>query len=215
VSARAVPRLLLVTPPAAVWGESFRTALEASLSGGVDGVLVRMPASTANEIFAFARAIQPVLASAGASFLIHDRVDVAMALGADGVHLARRSIPIDVARALLPRATLGFSAHSQEEIAAVATAGADYVTVSPVFPTASKPGAATLGAGRAADWSRAASLPTLWLGGVRAERVEMSGLSEDLRPQGLAAIEAFADAAHAEQEAARLHAWLGPAKSPG
>lgn len=211
---RRAPRLLLVTPPDVLWGQAFCAALDGALDGGVDAVLVRMPASTAQEVWELARSVQPLVHAAGAQLLIHDRIDVARALDADGVHLARRSLPIADARAQLPGATIGFSAHAESEIVEAGAGGADYVTISPVFVTTSKPGVAPLGPERAQAWSRAASLPVLWLGGVQSERLWSRGARPRGGVHGVAAIDAFADATSAETEARRIRAWLDGESPP-
>jgi thiamine-phosphate pyrophosphorylase len=75
----------------------------------------------------------------GATIMVHDDIDAAIATGAGGVHLPGGGDPA-AARTRLPRALIGVSAHSAQEAAALVAAGADYVTVSPVFLTESKPG---------------------------------------------------------------------------
>lgn len=205
---RRVPRLLLVTPPDVSWGDAFREALTAALAGGVDTVLVRMPAATAHQVWALARSAKPLVVAAGARLLIHDRVDVAQALDADGVHLARRSLPVAAVRSVFRRATIGFSAHSEAEVAQAASDGADYVTISPVYPSTSKADVAPLGAERAQSWSLRAPLPVLWLGGVRFDRLAAAGPRPAGGVHGVAAIEAFSDAASAGAEARQIRAWL-------
>jgi thiamine-phosphate pyrophosphorylase len=208
-AARIVPRLLMITPPRAIWGAPLRGALEAAVDGGVDALLVRLPTSTAAEVFELARHARPLLAAAGARLLIHDRLDVALAVRADGVHLARRSLPLAVARACLPSGILGYSAHSDDEREAARDGGADYVTLSPVFATTSKPDVRPLGPAAAMASTRGSALPTLWLGGICAANIESVARDSGVGPHGLAAIDAFADAGTAGDEARRMSAWLG------
>jgi thiamine-phosphate pyrophosphorylase len=89
------------------------------------------------------RALLAALVAAGRRFgvvvTVHEDIETAAAVGADGVHLPSGGSP-EAARARLPNALIGASAHSGDEAAALLQAGADYVTVSPVFLTASKPG---------------------------------------------------------------------------
>jgi thiamine-phosphate diphosphorylase len=108
----------------------------------------------------------------GVRLLVSRRLDVARAYGLDGVHLAADAIPVREARAWLgPEAWIGYSAHSGDEAREVATAGANYVTLSPIYPTSSKPGAEP----RGTDWldraTRGLSIPALALGGITARRV--------------------------------------------
>src|SRR4029079_16116846 len=83
-----------------------------------------------------------------------------------------RSLSPSAARRVVgERALVGFSAHDEDEVAWAAAQGADYVTLSPVFATASKPAVQPLGVQRAAEITRDAELPVLWLGGTMPARV--------------------------------------------
>jgi thiamine-phosphate pyrophosphorylase len=102
----------------------------------------------------------------GAAVMVHDDVEAAAAEGADGVHLPSRG-NIAAARSRLPQALIGASAHSAEEATAMLQAGADYVTASPVFVSASKPGyGPALGLDGLARIVAAARGPVLALGGI-------------------------------------------------
>ena len=105
----------------------------------------------------------------GAVVMAHEDVEAVMAVGADGVHLPSGGSP-EAARARLPGALVGASAHSAEEAAALLRAGADYVTVSPVFLTASKPGyGPALGLDGLAGVGARAPGPVVALGGITPE----------------------------------------------
>ena len=105
----------------------------------------------------------------GASVTVHDDIDAATVAGAAGVHLPSGGRP-EVARARLPGALIGASAHSAEEASALLCAGADYVTVSPIFVTASKPGyGPALGLDGLARVIEKASGPVIALGGITAQ----------------------------------------------
>ncbi|MCJ2051967.1 thiamine phosphate synthase [Methylobacterium sp. J-070] len=101
-------------------------------------------------------------------------VALALALGADGVHLGGGAGPeaIAAARAALGEgARIGFSAHAPQEAAQAAAAGADYVTLSPIFPTASKPGYGPALGLDGLSAARAAGLPVVALGGIETGRI--------------------------------------------
>ena len=105
----------------------------------------------------------------GATVTVHEDIDAAVAAGADGVHLPSGGSP-KAARSRLPGALIGASAHSAEEASALLRAGADYVTVSPVFLTESKPGYdPALGLDGLARIVTQASGPVIALGGISAE----------------------------------------------
>ncbi len=153
----------------------------AALEAGVAGVQLRekdLPArrlcALAEELALLVRkfrrrrgptATEPVL-------VVNDRVDVALAAGADGVHLGSGSLPAGVVRALVPRGFLvGVSVHRVEELSAAAAAGADYAVFGTVFPSPSKKGVAPHGVQGLARACRAAALPVLAIGGMTAGRL--------------------------------------------
>ncbi len=103
----------------------------------------------------------------GATVMVHEDVDAAVAAGAAGVHLPTKAISPDVRRRLGSAVLIGCSAHDEAELAAAVAAGADYATLSPVFPSASKPGyGPALGLARFAPMIAATRLPVVALGGI-------------------------------------------------
>jgi thiamine-phosphate pyrophosphorylase len=112
---------------------------EASFAGGCRWFSLREKDLAAAERQALLRKLIVLGRRWGAAVTVHEDVDAAVAAGAAGVHLPSRGSP-ETARARLPGALIGASAHSAEEASRLLRAGADYVTVSPVFITASKPG---------------------------------------------------------------------------
>jgi thiamine-phosphate pyrophosphorylase len=109
----------------------------------------------------------------GATVTVHDDVDAAFHAGAGGVHLPSGSSP-ETARTRLPGALIGASAHSAEEAKALLSAGADYVTLSPVFITTSKPGyGPALGIDGLARVVATAPGPVIALGGITADRAAL------------------------------------------
>ncbi len=124
----------------------------------------------ARELFALAQAAQARLAETGGKLLINDRLVIALAFGAGGVHLPAAGLPVAAVRRAAPAGFLiTRSCHSPAEAAAAARDGADFCLLAPIFPTPSKPGAVPLGieALRAA----AAHARVLALGGVTEENI--------------------------------------------
>lgn len=120
-------------------GRTLTDTVEAALHGGVRAVQLREKDLSAAELFSLAVDLRALTRRYGARLLINDRIDVALAAEADGVHLGGHSLPPAVARRLLgPHALIGVSTHHHDEIAAAAAAGADFVTFGPVFATPSK-----------------------------------------------------------------------------
>jgi thiamine-phosphate pyrophosphorylase len=148
-----------------------RAAL-AGLSPGRAAVQLREKDLGGRDLLALARALLPVCRAAGQLLVVNDRLDVALAAGADGVHLPAAGVPAPDARRLLGRAALvGVSCHSAAEVARARDGGASYATVSPVHDTPSKRRyGAPVGLGVLADASRL-GLPVIALGGVTPARV--------------------------------------------
>ena len=159
--------LMLITDPDASPGELV-AGVTAAVRGGVTAVQVRRPGAGAGELLDLVVALTAPTRDGGAVLIVNDRVDVALAAGADGVHLKRSSIPLAEARKLLgPDMILGVSTHREEEVHEAVAMGADYVVFGPVFRTPSKEGILTpRGAERYGAIALAASIPVLALGGV-------------------------------------------------
>ncbi len=147
-------------------------AVRRALRGGVDWVQIREKTAPAAEVYSLACEISAICRQAGAGLLINDRVDVALAVGAAGVHLARKSLPPAVARGLLaPGQLLGSSVHSLEEAAGGVRAGADYVTFGNVFATGSHPGFPPRGLATLQRVVEAVEAPVLAVGGITADNL--------------------------------------------
>lgn len=178
--------------------------LAAALRGGVDAVQVRNKAVPAADLLALTRAAAPLCAAAGALLLVNDRIDVALAGGADGVHLSARSLPPADARRIYP-GLLGVSVHDVASAVAAAAGGADYVTFGHVFASSSKPGLPPRGPAALRAVVRAVDIPVLAIGGIgpgNAAAVLATGCA------GVAVISSILAADEPESAARRLRAAL-------
>jgi thiamine-phosphate diphosphorylase len=118
------------------------TLARAAVERGVPALQLREKTLPDDELVALARTLRHVAADTGTLFIVNDRADVAAEVGADGVHVGRADMDPLSARAIVgPNAIVGLSANTVDEVAAARAAGADYVGVGPVFPTATKPDA--------------------------------------------------------------------------
>jgi thiamine-phosphate pyrophosphorylase len=138
---------------------------------GVDLIQVREPTLAAADLAAVVTDVLEATRHTRTRVVVNDRLDVALACGAAGVHLRGDSIPVAAARRLAPPGfTVGRSVHSVEE--AVAAAGADYLVAGTVFPSASKPDATNwLGVRGLEAIARAARAPVLAIGGINGDRI--------------------------------------------
>ncbi len=192
----------LVTDRTQTRGRPLAEMVERALQGGVRAVQVRERDLSTRALLDLACQLRALTTRYDARLLINDRVDVALACDADGVHLPSLSFTANDARRLLgPERLIGVSTHHVSEVAEAAEAGADFVVFGPVYDTPSKrPYGPPQGLKALADAAAAARIPVLAIGGITAERVP------DLLPQGIAgvavirAILAADDPAHAAQE---------------
>lgn len=154
-------------------GEAWTVArMAAAVAEGVDWVQLREPGLTAARLWQLCRQMLSWLGHNHPStrLFVNDRLDLALAAGAHGVHLPARGLTIGDARALAPPGFLvGLSCHSPAEARAAAVAGADFCVLGPVFATPSKPGASPLGTAALAV-ARELTMPVLALGGVDEAR---------------------------------------------
>lgn len=148
-------------------------AVARAVTGGATAVQVRAPGAGARELLAIAKAVAEPVRRAGALLVVNDRIDVALAAKADGVHLKRSSLgPAEAREILGPDAIVGVSTHAPEEVAAAFAGGADYCVFGPVFRTPSKEGVLEpRGPALYARVAASAAGPVLALGGVSAETV--------------------------------------------
>lgn len=112
---------------------------ELAISGGANTIQFRQKEGSTKELIEMARGMRHLCAEKGAVFIVNDRIDVAIAADADGVHLGQDDFPIPLARKLLgPDRIIGGSAATPEEIEICIREGADYVGFGPIYPTGSK-----------------------------------------------------------------------------
>lgn len=166
----AAPRLYIITDRHATGGRPLVDVVAAALEGARGSphrvaVQLREKDLGGRALCELARALRAVTAAAGAQLYVNDRVDVALAVGADGVHLGGTSLaPADV-RAIAPALAIARSTHTRAEVEAAAADGVSFVVFGPVFATPSKPGAVVAGITGLAEVV-SLGVPVLALGGI-------------------------------------------------
>jgi thiamine-phosphate pyrophosphorylase len=143
-------------------------AVRAALAAGADVIQVRRKGGTDRACYDVARATVAACREHGAQCIVDDRVDVALAVGADGVHLGATDLPVEVARRVLgPDALIGGTAREPASARRLVEAGADYLGVGPMRATATKEGLpAPLGVAGVAGVAAAVDVPVIAIGGV-------------------------------------------------
>jgi thiamine-phosphate pyrophosphorylase len=144
---------------------------ELAIAGGADTIQFRQKEGSTREMIRVAEQMQALCKRAGVTFIINDRVDVAIASHADGVHLGQDDFPIPLARKLLgEEAIIGGSAGSVEEARKCLLEGADYIGFGPVYGTTSKVDAGpAAGLGLLKQVVEAIPLPIIAIGGITAD----------------------------------------------
>ena len=165
--------LYLVTDRHQTGGRDLLEVVGQALRAGVRAVQLREKDLPTRDLYHLAGKLLAMTRAAGAALLINDRVDVAMALPADGVHLTRRSLPPKAARELLgPARLIGISCHSLAEVREAVDGGADFVVLGPIFETPSKiPYGAPLTTALLQQARTATTLPILAIGGINTARI--------------------------------------------
>jgi thiamine-phosphate pyrophosphorylase len=145
-----------------------------AIEGGADTIQFRQKSGSTREMISLAGKLKEICADAGVAFIVNDRVDVAIASQADGVHLGQDDFPIPLARKLLgDDVIIGGSAVTEEDAQKCLEEGADYVGFGPVYPTNSKPDASSpTGIELMKKAINAVPLPFIAIGGIHAKNVE-------------------------------------------
>ena len=152
-------------------GRSHLEIAEAAIRGGATAIQLRMKDEPARLMVGTARRLATLCQTAGVTFIVNDRVDVAMIVEADGVHVGQDDLPAEDVRRLLGRGVLlGVSAATVQEARAAERAGADYLGVGAIYATATKADAgAPVGLARIRELRRAVGLPLVAIGGITAD----------------------------------------------
>lgn len=178
----AFPIALCVITDEEVSGLRHRDVAAQAVQGGATMIQLRDKRGDLRYLVEEAVAIRHLCRRHGGLFIVNDRLDLALAVEADGVHLGQEDLPPRLARPhLAPGMLLGISAHSLEEAREAEAAGADYIGFGPVFPTGTKAGTRpTVGLDGIRTVKAAVHVPVLAIGGITLERVpEVIGAGAD------------------------------------
>lgn len=161
-------RLYLCTPDR----PDLADFVAACIAGGVDLVQLREKQLADRAVIARAELVAEVCRDAGVPFVVNDRPDLAVASGADGVHVGQDDVPAGVARRIVgPDALVGLSTHAPDQLAAAGVEPIDYVSCGPVAPTPTKPGRPGTGLGYVRHAAAHTTLPFFVTGGAEPQTV--------------------------------------------
>ena len=169
---RLPSRLYAVVDAARTGGRPLAEVVEAMLAGGVSVLQLRVKDGPADEFLRLALDARQRTERAGCLFIVNDRVDVALAARADGVHLGQDDLPLEAARPLMGDRLIGISTHSVEQAEEAERGGADYIGFGPMFPTRTKEtGYASRGPAMLRSVRSRVRLPIVAIGGITADNV--------------------------------------------
>lgn len=164
--------IYLVTSQSLSAGRRTLEVVRMALDGGVRLVQLREKDLSVRELTGLAREVKRLTDACGALLIVNDRIDVALAVGADGVHLGQDDLPVEDARRLAPDLVIGASSHSADEAAQAERAGASYVNIGPLFPTGTKAWSGEfLGVAGLRDIAPNVTIPFTVMGGIKLHHV--------------------------------------------
>src|SRR3990170_5745010 len=152
----------------------FIDTISLALKGGIKTVQLREKGLPTHELYSFACELRKLTSDFKANFIINDRVDIALAVEADGVHLGWESLPFGIVRKLLGfEKLIGVSTHNRQEALQAQDNGADYITFGPVFDTPSKAGLLDpTGPEEILKIRSEIRIPVIALGGISEKNIE-------------------------------------------
>jgi thiamine-phosphate pyrophosphorylase len=201
-----VPRVYLITDRQATGGRQLCDVVAAALQGAGPAasqvaVQLREKDLSARALVELARKLRAVTSAAGAALFVNERVDVALAANADGVHLPAGALSIPEVRSLAPNLGIAVSTHDRSEVESAAQAGADFVVFGPVFDTPSKRVYGAPKGLQALQRACSCSIPVIALGGIDNSNADSC---VRMGAYGIAAIRALMAADDAALALARL-----------
>jgi thiamine-phosphate diphosphorylase len=200
-------RLIVITDRVLAAPRELLAVVRDALEAGTPAIQLRAKDASARELLQQAEALRALTREFNARLFINDRLDVALAAGADGVHLGPDDIPLAAARAAVPRPFLiGVSTDDPARARSAEREGADYIGCGAVFATSSKPEVAgeSIGPARLAEVVRAVAIPVVGIGGVDTQNVAQVSAT------GAAGAAVIGAVMKAEDPAAAARALLAP-----
>ena len=184
-------------------GRSEQEVVQAALAGGATAIQLRWKTGSLREAVEVGRVLRDMCRTAGVLFVVNDRVDLALTLEADAVHLGDEDLPVPEARRIVgDRMIIGYSPSTLVDAIQGERLGADYLGVGPVYGTSTKLDAGeAVGTRRVAVVSRSVSIPVVGIGGINADN---AGAVIDAGAAGVAVISSVVAADDVREATSRL-----------
>jgi len=168
-----LPPLYAILDPEQTRGRPAERVLAALLEAGVSILQLRVKSLPPVDFLELAKQARAVTRAHGCKLIINDRVDIALACGADGVHLGQDDLPLSAGRKLMGQKIIGISTHDLDQARAAERAGADYIGFGPMFGTRTKAtGYEARGPEMLQQIRRAVTLPIVAIGGITEANVQ-------------------------------------------
>jgi thiamine-phosphate pyrophosphorylase len=169
----SLPPLYAILDPEQSKGRSPESVLRQLLEGGVTLLQLRVKTMAPRDFFELARTVRSETRAHGCQLIVNDRVDIALACDADGVHLGQEDLPLSSGRKLMGDKIVGISTHDIGQAKAAEQSGADYIGFGPMFGTATKTtGYSARGVEMLREIRAAVKLPIVAIGGINEQNVQ-------------------------------------------
>jgi thiamine-phosphate pyrophosphorylase len=199
MSLLSLPPLYAILDPEQTVGQSTDAVLEALLTGGARWLQLRVKSLSPADFFELAQRVRRRTRARGCKLIINDRLDIALACNADGVHLGQEDLPLEYGRKLLADKIIGISTHDLPQAREAEQGGADYVGFGPMFGTSTKDtGYTARGLDRLRQVRAGVKLPIVAIGGITEQNVRQ------VWQTGADSAAIISDILHAEDIAAKV-----------
>jgi len=171
--ALSLPKLYAILDPEQTQGRAPDLVLQQLLDGGAKIVQLRVKTMAAADFLTLARGARTQTHAAGCQLIVNDRIDIALACDADGVHLGQEDLPLAVGRKLLGQKWVGISTHDIEQAKSAERNGADYIGFGPMFGTTTKAtGLTARGLDMLKQIRSRVKIPIVAIGGINEQNVQ-------------------------------------------
>ncbi len=203
--------LYVITDPYLSKGRSHMEVVEKAIAGGATMIQLREKESTSLDFYRLAKEVVSATKKQGVPLIINDRVDIALAVDAEGIHVGQKDLPAPVVRKMIGKdKILGVSAGNIEEAKIAEKEGADYIGVGAVFSTATKSDARqAIGLERLQTVAKSVNIPAVAIGGINHDNVEaviQSGVD------GVAVVSAIVAAENIQKAAEEMKIFIDRSK---